>query len=103
MITKKIADNPCILCIYLKIFFQSELFGATTQKKEATANLRMPYFLEKEAAHCDYLVLWLDCDKEGENICFEVIDCVKNSMNRARPNEQVQSHIGLEGKAESIS
>ncbi|XP_065070574.1 DNA topoisomerase 3-beta-1-like [Rhopilema esculentum] len=66
-----------------------ELFEAPTRKKEAMENLNIPKFLESEARGVDYLVLWLDCDKEGENICFEVVDCAASVMKRGQPGEKV--------------
>lgn len=70
----------------LFVLSQADLYSCPIEKKEATAKLRMPYFLSQEAKGSDFLVLWLDCDKEGENICFEVMDCVARSMNQ--PNNR---------------
>lgn len=49
-----------------------ELFRAETIRTY-DARSRMPEHIEEEARGCDVLVLWLDCDREGENICFEVM------------------------------
>ena len=53
------------------------LFDCKTERSHRWENTRS---LEREARTCDALVLWLDCDREGENICFEVMDAVVPRM-----------------------
>jgi DNA topoisomerase-3 len=59
------------------------LFDAETvkleQKQRGGSIIR---HLQELAHDCDVLVLWLDCDREGENICFEVIEVVSKHLRR---------------------
>ena len=50
-----------------------ELYDVPIVKLEAMRKMRMPQMIQKLANGKDILCLWLDCDSEGENICYEVI------------------------------
>ena len=58
------------------------LFDAPTVKKEKNPKAHMPKHLKHEAKRAHLLVLWLDCDREGENICFEVME---NTVRHLQP------------------
>ena len=70
--------------------------------------------MKHESRDADELVLWLDCDKEGENICFEVIQCAKNipksKIRRAhfsaitdRDIKRAMENLGHPNELESLS
>ena len=50
------------------------LYGASTSKivEETSEKLGVVEHLVAAAVEATYLFLWLDCDREGENICYEV-------------------------------
>nr|CCC53485.1 putative DNA topoisomerase III, fragment [Trypanosoma vivax Y486] len=58
------------------------LFSAPVVWKEESG--KVSKHLAHEAEGCDTLVLWLDCDREGENICFEVMQVVARSIHDMR-------------------
>ena len=50
-----------------------ELYDVPIVKLEAMRKMKMPQLIQKLSKGKDILCLWLDCDSEGENICYEVI------------------------------
>ncbi|ORX86072.1 prokaryotic type I DNA topoisomerase, partial [Anaeromyces robustus] len=59
-----------------------DLFDAPTIQLEANPKTHLIKHLRAESKGIDYLILWLDCDREGENICFEVM---RNVMSNIKP------------------
>lgn len=61
-----------------------DLFDAPTVRKLDKSSRPVANHLATVSRQMDFMVLWLDCDKEGENICFEVLDVCKKNIPRSR-------------------
>ena len=65
----------------------AELFHAPVVKKPCKGSVVR--HLQEAAQGADFLVLWMDCDREGENINFEVLDCCLAHMKGGAPYDRV--------------
>ena len=62
------------------------LFSAGTVK--VPSNGALVSHIRQEATGCEHLLLFLDCDREGENICFEVMHVALPVLKRGPPGER---------------
>ncbi|XP_051141098.1 DNA topoisomerase 3-alpha isoform X2 [Andrographis paniculata] len=59
-----------------------DLYHAPVKKFVPQDKLDIEKTLAEEARKCEWLILWLDCDREGENIAFEVVEvCTRANRN----------------------
>lgn len=61
-----------------------KLFDAPTIRKLDSSSRTIAKHLQSVSSGVDFVVLWLDCDKEGENICFEVLDICRRNIPRSK-------------------
>uniref|UniRef100_A0A0A9WRY3 DNA topoisomerase n=1 Tax=Lygus hesperus TaxID=30085 RepID=A0A0A9WRY3_LYGHE len=59
-----------------------DLFDAPVYKNVPEDFVKIKKTLEREARQCSTLIIWTDCDREGENIGYEVINTCKNVNQR---------------------
>ncbi|XP_057419211.1 DNA topoisomerase 3-alpha isoform X2 [Lotus japonicus] len=76
----------------------ADLFQAEVRKTVPEDKKDIKRTLEEEARRCQWLVLWLDCDREGENIAFEVVDVCRPvnprlTIKRARFSALIERDI----------
>lgn len=73
----------------------ADLFWDDTQKtiEDNSAKNRIVEHLQELGNEAEYLALWLDCDREGENICFEVISVLSQSHGEFAPENIYRAHF----------
>ena len=62
--------------------YPAELFDVEIIKQESNPKTRLGSHLSSCAKGQDIICLWLDCDKEGENICYETLYYAFPYMNK---------------------
>ena len=70
-----------------------ELFDAPIRKTVSAELAPVKANLQAEARSCSDLIIWTDCDREGENIGLEVLEVCREANPRIRPRRALFSSL----------